>query len=97
MVGRWHRLLGAFRMFDVENVPASTPSTFQYTEGQPVSFDFHNGPNEGIRGEGRIRGKVSEMAFLSVWIVEVMRAENLSASIYPYTCIAVPSGCLKPL
>jgi len=59
-------------------------------ENHPVAFNFN-----GTYGLGRIRGLASTYPGVRMWIVEITSISNLDVTLYPYTCIVVPSGNLS--
>lgn len=63
-----------------------------YADGQLVAFDL-----DGVtKGTGRIRGRAVEN-IIDFWIVEVVKAEGIDPSMYPWSCISIPHTLLKPI
>jgi hypothetical protein len=58
-------------------------------EGLPVRFKI----SSGVYGTGRIRGIVSSMPGVKIYIVEI----ESDLTDYPYSCIPVPNGHLDYL
>jgi len=58
-------------------------------EGAAVVFDCG-----GAKGAGRIRGISARFPGATVYIVEATTALD---PVYPYSCLTVPSGCLKTI
>lgn len=60
-------------------------------EGFPIGFDLN-----GLRGTGNIRGIVSHLPGVTTYIVEMETASGIVGTpVYPYSCLAVPSGNLS--
>lgn len=61
-----------------------------YNEGQIVKLCL----TDELVGSGYIRGQ-SSTGLLPVWIVEIIDCPNIYKTIYPYSCIAVPSTSIE--